>query len=310
MFSPALSPGQRCAWLTRRLRAVCCAQRGQRENQPDAPRISQYISALSRSGGHQKLVLRGDGPPKKGGGGGGGGGGAGDSSSQRNVVQQRRSEKKKAKQQMMLDIMMLLDTNHLSDIRKEFIDAEDGLELEAFVDAMLKYLSQDGVEQRHLVASLCELFAQVDVNGDATMEWDEFYEYIHEQGMAEADMEKTSMMKYNARKVWEDRKLPKRVETITYYQDTDWVAITENNSVELIIYDIVSRKEVQRLSHKAAVLASLYIDNKGKKFIVVSTCDYVLTVWDTQSVWEASGFAVVSNKPEPGFGFRGLGVRG
>jgi hypothetical protein len=41
------------------------------------------------------------------------------------------------------------------------MDAEDGLELEAFVDAMLKYLSQDGVEQKHLVASLCELFAQV-----------------------------------------------------------------------------------------------------------------------------------------------------
>ena len=45
-------------------------------------------------------------------------------------------------------------------------------------------------------------------------------------GMAEADMEKTSMMKYNARNVWEDRRLPKRVETITYYKDTDLVGIT------------------------------------------------------------------------------------
>ncbi len=57
-----------------------------------APRIRQYISALSTYGGHQKLVLRGDETPKKGGGGGGGGGaGAGDSSSQRNVVQQREA---------------------------------------------------------------------------------------------------------------------------------------------------------------------------------------------------------------------------
>ena len=55
-----------------------------------APRIRQYISALSTYGGHQKLVLRGDETPKKGGGGGSGGGaGAGDPSNQRNVVQQR-----------------------------------------------------------------------------------------------------------------------------------------------------------------------------------------------------------------------------
>ena len=152
------------------------------------------------------------------------------------------------------------------------------------------------------------------------------------------------------------------------------LSVAENNSVELILYDIVARKEVQRLPHKAAVLTSLYVDHKGKKYIVVSTCDYVLTVWDTQSgprapppqpspllrppppavanphvvrtravdwggqadaqavrackpehwlaarvvwmwpregnvtgvdgvaVWEASGFAVVSNKPEPDAG--------
>jgi hypothetical protein len=49
-----------------------------------APRIRQYISALSTYGGHQKLVLRGDETPKKGGGGGSGGGaGAGDPSNQR-----------------------------------------------------------------------------------------------------------------------------------------------------------------------------------------------------------------------------------
>lgn len=211
---------------------------------------------------------------------------------------QRREEKKKVKQQAMLDIMMLLDTNLLSDIRKEFMDAEDGLELLAFVEAMLKYLSKENVDQNHLVASLCELFAQVDVNGDATMEWDEFYEYIHEQGMAESDIEKASMMKYNARKVWEDRSLPKKIDTITNFDNTDWVGITEHNSVDLLIYDISARRRVHTLSHKAAVLASLFIEVKGKKYVVVSTCDYALSLWDTQSVWEASGFAIVSNKPD------------
>jgi WD40 repeat protein len=265
--------------------------------QSGTTRIRHYISSLGVSGGHKKLVLKGEAPPKRGTGGGGVGGkaGAGDASRERNVVLQRREQRKEAKQQTMLDIMMLLDTNHLSDIRKEFMDAEDGLELLSFVKAMLKYLSKDNVDENHLVASLCELFAQVDVNGDATMEWDEFYEYIHEQGMAEPDMEKASMMKYNPRPLWEDRTLPKRVDCMTYYDMTDWVGIAEHNSVHLAVYDIISRKHVHTLTHKAAVLTSLWVDAGGKKYIVVSTCDYALTVWDTQSVWEASGFAIVSN---------------
>jgi hypothetical protein len=41
------------------------------------------------------------------------------------------------------------------------MESEDGLELNAFVRVMLKYLTQDDVNKEDLVASLCELFAQV-----------------------------------------------------------------------------------------------------------------------------------------------------
>ena len=276
-----------------------CGERVHVQPQPVAPAmpaISQYIKALSSSGGHQKLVLKGPSFPKKGEiTRGGSGGGAVITNS---AVAERREEKRRAKQQTMLDIMMLLDTNHLSDIRKEFIDAEDGLELVAFVEAMLKYLSKDDVDEKHLVASLCELFAQVDVNGDATMEWEEFYEYIHEQGMADNDTMNRLMMKYNERPWWEDRSLPKKIDSICHYEGTDWVGIIEHNSVHLQIYDITARREVYTLTHKAAVLMSELVLHKGKKLMIVSTCDYAITVWDTQSVWEASGFAIISNKPD------------
>jgi len=57
----------------------------------------------------------------------------------------------------------------------------------------------------------------------------------------------------------------------------------EHNSVHVRIYDITARKNVHTLTHKAAVLSSVWVDHKGKKYIVVSTCDYAITVWDTQS---------------------------
>jgi len=57
----------------------------------------------------------------------------------------------------------------------------DGLPLDHFVSVMLKYLPkpEDPVKAAR---DLCELFAQVDVNGDGTMEWGEFSAFCIEAG--------------------------------------------------------------------------------------------------------------------------------
>eukprot|EP00281_Chroomonas_sp_CCMP1168_P016732 CAMPEP_0206215802 /NCGR_PEP_ID=MMETSP0047_2-20121206/2388_1 /ASSEMBLY_ACC=CAM_ASM_000192 /TAXON_ID=195065 /ORGANISM="Chroomonas mesostigmatica_cf, Strain CCMP1168" /LENGTH=801 /DNA_ID=CAMNT_0053638119 /DNA_START=93 /DNA_END=2495 /DNA_ORIENTATION=+ len=255
----------------------------------DAARIRHYIAALAACGGHQKLVSKGENKRVQ------KAAEVKEMAREKNLVERRRERQKKKNKQTVVDIMMLLDTNHLSDIRQEFMEAEDGLTLNSFVRVMLKYLSKDeSINTQDLVASLCELFAQVDVNGDATMEWDEFYGYIHEQGMAAGDDPASmtvSVMKYNPKCVWEDRVLPKKSENVVYYARTDWIGINEHNSAKLFVYDIVQRRMVHTLQHKAAVLASEFIEVRGKKLIVVSTCDYGITIWDTQSVWEASGFA-------------------
>lgn len=60
----------------------------------------------------------------------------------------------------------------------------DGLTLEEFVEVMMKYLPTAKVDPMTTVSDLCELFAQVDVNGDGTMEWDEFSAFCIEAGMA------------------------------------------------------------------------------------------------------------------------------
>lgn len=58
---------------------------------------------------------------------------------------------------------------------------------------MMKYLppAQDPVKSAR---DLCELFAQVDVNGDGTMEWGEFSAFCIEAGMA--------ANQFKARKEW------------------------------------------------------------------------------------------------------------
>src|SRR3546814_18474982 len=52
---------------------------------------------------------------------------------------------------------------------------------------MLEIISSDDDDEATVmqtVADLCELFAQIDVNGDGTMEWEEFTGFLVEQAAA------------------------------------------------------------------------------------------------------------------------------
>ena len=42
----------------------------------------------------------------------------------------------------------------------------------------------EGSATLEVVSDLCELFAQIDANGDGTLEWDEFTNFVIEQGVA------------------------------------------------------------------------------------------------------------------------------
>jgi len=57
----------------------------------------------------------------------------------------------------------------------------EGLELEQFIKVMLIHLPETR-DKVGLVKNLIELFRQIDVNNDATLEWDEFTGHIIELG--------------------------------------------------------------------------------------------------------------------------------
>ena len=83
------------------------------------------------------------------------------------------------------DILSRLHRRNLGLIEKEF-PKEDGLSLEEFVTTLLKYLDynkEDEVEKIEVTLNLIDLFKEIDVNGDETMEWEEFSNYIIELGI-------------------------------------------------------------------------------------------------------------------------------
>ena len=79
--------------------------------------------------------------------------------------------------------MSYLNYRKLEEIKKDFNRSEaDGLSLEQFLKVMLNHLGAEYTDKTKLVKELIELFRQIDVNNDGTLEWEEFTNHIIELG--------------------------------------------------------------------------------------------------------------------------------
>ena len=85
------------------------------------------------------------------------------------------------------DILSHLNYKKLEKISEDFRkNPKKGLTLIEYIKVMLKHLP-DIKDKVGLVKNLIELFKQIDVNGDETLEWDEFSNHIIELGMVRKD---------------------------------------------------------------------------------------------------------------------------
>lgn len=85
------------------------------------------------------------------------------------------------------DILSHLNYKKLEKISEDFRkNLKKGLTLIEYLKVMLRHLP-DIKDKVGLVKNLIELFKQIDVNGDDTLEWDEFSNHIIELGMVRKD---------------------------------------------------------------------------------------------------------------------------
>ena len=86
----------------------------------------------------------------------------------------------------MLDLMMGLNSENLATLKQQFAKYRNSLTVAEFVAVMKEHLPPpaDDAAEIALITNLAELFAQVDVNGDGSMEWAELTSFIVEMQMA------------------------------------------------------------------------------------------------------------------------------
>eukprot|EP01042_Synura_sphagnicola_P031858 gene31858-41000_t len=98
-----------------------------------------------------------------------------------------RNEREKA----TFTMMMLMNPDALTNIRKEFFAREDAITLDEFIYIIQKHLvmghreeeefSMETPEQREFGINMYELFKDIDVNGDGQLEWQEFTSFTVEK---------------------------------------------------------------------------------------------------------------------------------
>jgi hypothetical protein len=94
-----------------------------------------------------------------------------------------------------LNLIMTLDVNQIKAIRESFNG--EGLSLDRFVEVMCQHLrrSELGVDDKTLVHSLIDLFSDMDLDGDQSLEFEEFFACIIHMGMGAAENFSTDPIK-------------------------------------------------------------------------------------------------------------------
>ncbi|KUF87556.1 hypothetical protein AM588_10001531 [Phytophthora nicotianae] len=147
-----------------------------------------------------------------------------------------------------MDIMMMMDMEKVSTLRNEFERKDKGLSIAEFVYVMTRFVQSSAhtdensrlhdLSESQLVANLCELFAQIDINGDGSMEWEEFTSFIVDTGLTVKNHQPNSIQQYHHVQ-WEDAsKHSTFIDHIYYFPSNDLVALVESCSPYLKIYNV------------------------------------------------------------------------
>ncbi|KAE9113668.1 hypothetical protein PF005_g10008 [Phytophthora fragariae] len=147
-----------------------------------------------------------------------------------------------------MDIMMMMDMEKVSTLRNEFLRKEKGLSIAEFVYVMMRFVQSSAhtdensrlhdLSESQLVANLCELFAQIDINGDGSMEWEEFTSFIVDTGLTVKSHQPNSIQQYHHVQ-WEDAsKHSTFIDHIYYFPTNDLVALVESCSPYFKIYNV------------------------------------------------------------------------
>jgi hypothetical protein len=93
------------------------------------------------------------------------------------------------------DLLMEMNFEHIVDMKRAFAEGGGGVSVVDFVKIMKNAIPHMKEDERKIISKLTELFAEIDIDGDEEMTWDEFTSFIIKSGLEPYDPS-SSVKKY------------------------------------------------------------------------------------------------------------------
>lgn len=138
--------------------------------------------------------------------------------------------------------------------------------------------------KKKITVSLIDLFKEIDVNGDETMEWEEFSNHIIELGLLRKDRTFRNVIKsyFPSEFVSDKEKHENDIEKIYYFDSIKNLIVLEKESPKFKVYNSNNCELLCEINaHKGAILSAEILPEQN--LIATSSNDLTINFWDTAS---------------------------
>ena len=160
------------------------------------------------------------------------------------------------------------------------LGGDGGLDLDTFIKVMTQknHLGEksDPAAQIRMVRQLVDLFRQIDVNNDKSLEWVEFTNHIIELGMVRKDRVTIDAIKNYQPSPIKDIKHDTEIEHMFYLEKLQYLIVMERDARRFKVYNARTGKWRQNVPEKAtgnsgAFTAADYVHIEGTQVKLVAT---------------------------------------
>ncbi len=174
-----------------------------------------------------------------------------------------------------IDIMSYINKDKLNLINDAFNKLGMGLSLDEFLRIMLHFADISTEKEKiDYVEKLIDAFKQIDVNGDETLEWDEFSNFIVETGISKQKSNFVDVIRnYHLSSVVKDKqKHDNEIYKIYFFEQIKHLIVLENESKKIMVYNYITGALITSfIGHAGSVIAAEYLS--GQNLVVTSGSD-------------------------------------
>ena len=193
-----------------------------------------------------------------------------------------------------IDIMSYINKDKLNLINDAFNKLGMGLTLDQFLQIMLHHADiESEKESIYYVEKLIDAFKQIDVNGDETLEWDEFSNYIVETGISKQKNNFVNVIRnYHLSTTTKDKvKHDNEINKVYYFPYIKHLIVIENESRKILVYNYITGALITSFyGHNGSVIAAEYLSSQN--LVVTSGSDNCLMFWNP-----SHGYQLVNKIP-------------